>query len=113
MTVPLSPHPGNLDPLVSQRFLRGPIPLAWLTAAAKLPGKSLHAGIAVWVMADVQNSRVIPLTNVMAVLFGLDRNAKYRALYWLEEAGLVRVARRLGRSPQVTLLHPGHDDDPP
>lgn len=27
-------------------FLKGPIPLAWLETAASLPGKSLHAGLA-------------------------------------------------------------------
>jgi hypothetical protein len=38
--------------------------------------------------------------------FGLDRNAKYRALTWLEDAGLVSVERKLGRAPVVTILSP-------
>jgi hypothetical protein len=28
-------------------FLKGPIPLTWLSAAARLPGKALHVGL--WV----------------------------------------------------------------
>ena len=29
-------------------FLRGPIPLDWLSAAAQLPGKTLNVGVALW-----------------------------------------------------------------
>jgi hypothetical protein len=46
----------------------------------------------------------VALSNVALQQFGLTRNAKYRALGWLEEAGLVRVDRKLGRSPLVTIL---------
>src|SRR3954452_4212832 len=31
-----------------ERFLHGPVPLPWLEAAARLPGKSLHTGVALW-----------------------------------------------------------------
>ena len=84
-------------------FLKGPIPLDWLSAAARLPGKSLHVGIALWFMGGLTKSRVVPLSNITSLRFGLDRNAKYRALAWLEEAGLVAVERKLGRAPIVTL----------
>jgi hypothetical protein len=46
------------------------------------------------------------LSNVSGHRFGLDRNAKYRALAWLERAGLVTVERKLGRAPVVTILPP-------
>jgi DNA-binding transcriptional ArsR family regulator len=46
----------------------------------------------------------VELSNIATLEFGLDRNAKYRTLAWLERAGLVRVERRRGRSPVVTLL---------
>ena len=86
-----------------QRFLRGPIPLDWLSAAAELPGKSLHVGIAVWLEAGLRNSAVVPLSNLTGRYFGLDRNAKYRGLDWLEQAGLISVERKLGRAPIVTI----------
>lgn len=86
------------------RFLKGPIPLVWLEAAARLPGKSLHAGVALWYAAGLTRSASVPLSNVAGDRFGLDRNAKYRALAWLEGAGLVRVERKLGRAPVVTLV---------
>jgi DNA-binding transcriptional ArsR family regulator len=87
-----------------ERFLKGPIPLLWLEEAARLPGKSLHAGIALWYAAGLTKSASVPLSNIAGLHFGLDRNAKYRALKWLEGAGLVRVERKLGRAPIVTIL---------
>ena len=86
-----------------ERFLRGPIPLHWLSIAARLPGKTLHAGLAIWLEAGMRNSAVVPLSNVTGQRLGLDRNAKYRALSWLEEAGLITVERKLGRAPIVTI----------
>ena len=86
-----------------QRFLRGPIPLDWLSAAAALPGRSLHVGVALWLEAGLRNSAVVPLSNLTGRYFGLDRNAKYRGLEWLEQAGLISVERKLGRAPMVTL----------
>jgi DNA-binding transcriptional ArsR family regulator len=84
--------------------LQGLIPFSWLAAAARLPGKSLHAGVALWYAACPQTSGVVPLSNIAAHMFGLDRNAKYRALDWLERAGLIKVERKLGRAPMVTIL---------
>lgn len=85
-------------------FLKGPVPLAWLEAAARLPGRSLHAGLALWYAAGLTRSATVALSNISGVRFGLDRNAKYRALEWLEGAGLVKVERMLGRAPVVTIV---------
>jgi hypothetical protein len=92
-----------VQPELTREYLRGPIPLDWLSTAARLPGKSLHVGIALWFMSELQKSRVVPLSNLTSLCFGLDRNAKYRALAWLEEASLVAVERKLGRTPIVTI----------
>jgi len=81
----------------------GPIPLSWLSSAAQLPGKSLHVAVALWFLRGLQDTPVVTLSNVMSERFGLDRNAKYRGLGWLEEAGLVSVSRKCGRSPMVTI----------
>ena len=89
--------------------LQGPVPSDWLAAAARLPGKSLHVGLALWQAAGLQNRQTVLLSNTDVHRFGLDRNAKYRALNWLEEAGLVAVERKQGQSPRVTLLHQGTD----
>ena len=96
-----------------ERFLKGPIPLAWLETAARLPGRSLHAGVALWYAAGLTRSISVPLSNISGQRFGLDRNAKYRALSWLEKAGLIVVERKLGRAPVVTLVVPAPAPPPP
>ena len=88
---------------IGERFLRGPIPLDWLTVAAQLPVKSLHVGVALWFEAGLRKAAVVPLSNVTGRLFGLDRNSKYRGLDWLAGAGLITVERKLGRAPVVTI----------
>ena len=80
---------------------------AWLVEAARLPGKSLHLATVLQSLARAQSTRQVELSNLVCQEFGLTRNAKYRALGWLEEANLVRVARKLGRSPLVTILGEG------
>ena len=47
------------------------------------------------------------LNNILCLRFGVDRNAKYRALVSLEGAGLIVVKRKRGRSPLVTILNEG------
>jgi hypothetical protein len=71
----------------------------WLTEAAQLPGKSLHLALALWFTASTEQPRQMELGNLASLKFGLERNAKYRALHWLEKAHLVRVERRMGRPP--------------
>jgi hypothetical protein len=99
-------EPGPPRPVKGEAFLKGPIPLSWLEQAAQLPGKSLHAAVALWYAAGLARSRSVALSNRSGRRFGLDRNAKYRALGWLEKASLITVERRLGSSPLVTLLSP-------
>ena len=103
-----------MDPLLladRRQNLKGPIPLDWLSAAARLPGKCLHVGIALWFVRGLERSGVVALSNLTALRFGLDRNAKYRALAWLEQAGLIAVERKLGRAPMVTILTRGDVHD--
>jgi DNA-binding transcriptional ArsR family regulator len=78
----------------------------WLSAAARLPGKSFLVVVALCLAAERNQSRVVSLSNVAVQHLGLDRSAKYRALAWLEQAGLIAVQRKLGRPPIITLLDP-------
>jgi hypothetical protein len=86
-----------------ERVLKGTVPLAWLETAAKLPGRSLHVGLLLWYEAGVSRSGAVHLSNILCLRFGIDRNAKYRALRSLEGARLVSVQRKLGRSPLVII----------
>ena len=87
-----------------QRFLKGPIPWAWLRGAARFPGKALHVAIALWFTAGLTRRRVIQLSPSTLRMLGVERNAARRGLLALEKAGLVHVERRSCRSPIVTLL---------
>jgi hypothetical protein len=87
-----------------ERFLHGRVPLSWFKAAARLPGRSLHVGMVLWYAAGLSGSVSVHLSNTLCLHFGLDRNAKYRALRSLGEAKLVAVRRKPGRSPLVTIL---------
>lgn len=86
------------------RFLKGPVPLDWLAAAARLPGRALHVGIVVWFRAGLTRNRSVRLSRAQLVPFGVDRFAMRRALAALEAAKLLSVTRASGRSPVVTLL---------
>ena len=86
-------------------FLKGPIPLAWLQAASKLPGKSLHVGVALWYISGLTKSKTVTLSNPLLKSLGVDRKAKARCLKSMERAGLVAVMSTAGRNPVVTLLN--------
>lgn len=90
---------------VAGRFLRGPIPWAWLITAARLPGRALHVGIVLWHLAwrtgDMKVS--LSLTRTAKEL-ECDRSSGSRALSALERAGLVTVKRRNGRNVEVEIV---------
>ncbi len=87
-------------------FVRGPIPWAWLTAAARLPGCALHVGIVLWLESGFRTSAVVALSQQRLRDLGVDRYAGYRGLLRLEQADLVDVRRRPGRLAVVTLRRP-------
>lgn len=47
------------------RFVKGPIPLNWVQAAANLPGKSVHVAIVLWFLAGIKKSQTVKLTQVL------------------------------------------------
>ena len=52
----------------------------WLALAARLPGKSLHLATVLQSLAKVAEHKQVVLSNLVCQEFGIDRNAKYRAL---------------------------------
>ena len=86
-------------------FLKGPIPLDWLTRAARLPGGSpLAVALAIWFQSGRRGSNTITLTSQICERFGVNRKAKYRGLRLLERDGLINVERRPQRNPVITLI---------
>ncbi len=110
----------QISPLVStgkaprhqpgEHFLRGPIPMKWLSAASSASGRGsgLKVALAIWYLSGLNGqSHTVKLQTAALRNLGVDRHAAYRGLKALEEAGLVRVQRHPGRTPVVTLLESG------
>ena len=85
-------------------FLRGPIPLDWLGAAAALPGKTLHVGIALWWLHGMARGKPFKLTQKALRTLNVERDAASAALVRLELAGLIRVVRKAGQRPTVSMV---------
>jgi hypothetical protein len=86
------------------RFLKGPIPMAWLAKAAKLPGHALHVALAIRHQSDLEGNTTVALRNKHCKVFGVDRDTKRRGLAALEATGLVLVNRKPRRNPIVTIV---------
>ena len=85
-------------------FLCPKIPLSWMQRTCRLPGRVLHVVIVILHLKNLQKTEQVRFSYPMAMQFGLNRYAVYRGLKALEEAGLIRVIRRKGSSPRITLF---------
>jgi hypothetical protein len=99
-----SPSGSYIDAQMSVPFLKGPIPMAWLNAAAKLPGKTLNVGIAIWWLAGMSKTSAFKITSKALDQLGVSRDAASDALKRLEESGLILVKRSPGQRPTVQIL---------
>ena len=88
-----------------QEFIKGPLPLPWMIAATALPGKyPLAVALVVRFRAGLEKTGTeLRLTSKMLEQFGINRQAGYRALSVLDEAGLVTVGRKPVRCPLVSI----------
>lgn len=85
-------------------FIKGPLPLDWMQAAARMPGRTLQVALVLWYLVGLKKSDTVRLSSEHLDLVGVSRDAKYDALQRLSAAGLVTVDQRPGRSPVVTLV---------
>ena len=86
-----------------ERFLKGPIPLSDIAAAARLPGKSLALFLAVRHQTDLTSRPIITLPAGLLTQLGITRSAKARCLKSLEQAGLVEVEQAKGKAARIQL----------
>ncbi len=90
---------------VGEKFLKGPIPWAWILKAGCIPGKALHVAIYIWHLAGINGVRTVSINlSQFNANWGFDRSTASKALKALELAKLVKVIRSPGKKPQVTLL---------
>lgn len=85
-------------------FLRGPIPLAWLSRAANLPGKTLNVAVALWWCNGMAKGKPFKLTKTALRNLNVERDAASTGLTRLEEAGLIQIERQSGQRPIISIL---------
>lgn len=103
---PVRVRPHNRPPrhVAGQKFLKGPIPWAWLVTAIALPGRALAVGLVVWFEAGCKKSQTVSVTLSRLGRAGLAEGVARRGLRALERAGLIAIGRPRGRGLQVTIL---------
>lgn len=89
---------------ISDPFLKGPIPLNWLTIAAQLPGKTLNVALAIRWLSGMNPRSHIKLTRKALALFHVSSDATFDGLKRLESKGLIRVQRFPGKRPLIEVL---------
>lgn len=93
---------------LKEKFLKGPIPLSQISLAAKLPGKSLHVAIIIWIFDSIHKGEQFKLQTSMLEALGVKRNSAYRAIKHLENSGAITVVRHRGRLPLIKLIMRGN-----
>ena len=89
-----------------ERFLKGPIPIREIAAAARLPGKALALLLAINHQTDLTGKVTVTLPASLLANLGISRDAKARGLKLLERVGLVSVVRSKGRAARIQLHKP-------
>ena len=96
------------------QFIRGPLPLKWFQKASTISRTAAVVGLIIWRIAyqsklwgyDSQRrtSGHIKVTNHNCKKWGVCGNSKNSALRLMEEAGLIRLDLKRGRSPIVQII---------
>ena len=90
---------------IDGEFLKGPIPMDWLSEASRLSGKApLAVALAIWFQSGRKKNKTVKLTNETLDRLNVKRKAKYAGLAALEEAKLIKVDQKRGKNPVVTIL---------
>lgn len=111
-SMPISDGRGLKTAILPRRttepFLRGPIPLWWLTKATSCGGAALAAGLCLWFMRGVTKSNdPIKASRSVRRKLGLSADQMRRGLRALKEAGLVEfVTGGRGRCAVVSISCP-------
>ena len=92
---------------VRGKFIAGPVDVAWLAQARQLGVSALWVGLGLWYLRGLKRSDSFIVSNIMMQEWGVQADAKARALRKLEMAGLIAVERKGRRSPRVTLVIQG------
>jgi len=97
-------HRGRRPSPIRDKFIAGPIDVPWVCHASRLGVTALLVGLALWHIKGLRRSNSFTFSNLIVEAWGIQPDAKSRALRKLEKAGLITVERKGKRSPRVTLI---------
>jgi hypothetical protein len=89
---------------IRDKVIAGPIDVSWVCRASRLGVKALFVGLALWHLKGLRRDDSFLVSNLVLREWGIQPDAKARALRKLEKAGLIAVERRAKCSPLVTLV---------
>lgn len=92
------------DNPIKKKFLKGPIPLDWLTSAAQLPGKAINVGIALWWLDGMSKTGILKLTRQSQLALNISKDAERDGLRRLQRAGLIELTTRPGQRHNVRIV---------
>ena len=97
-----------------KEFIRGPLPLMWFQRASTISRTAGVVGMIIWKIeyqkklwgydSQRMTSGHIKVTNHKCKKWGVCGNSKNAALRLMEEAGLIRLDLKRGRSPIVQII---------
>jgi hypothetical protein len=86
------------------KFVKGPIPLAWLDKALLMGGRALNVALAIQYQVGLKKNKTVTLPRTTTRLFRVTRHNVWRALKRMEEAHMIFVLRRKGKLSHITVL---------
>lgn len=92
------------DNPIKKKFLKGPIPLDWLTAAAQLPGKAINVGITLWWLDGMSKTGILKLTRQAQLALNISKDAERDGLRRLQKAGLIELTTRSGQRHSIRIV---------
>jgi hypothetical protein len=101
-----NPSKACAKPLQKERYKHflASIPLEWISRAAVLPGRALHAAVAIRHLSALQKTPTVKMQRGVREQFGLTPDTYNLALRKLVAAGLVEVRRSNGQAHTVTII---------
>ena len=97
-----------------KEYVRGPLPLKWFQRASTISRTAAVVGMIIWRDAyqkklwgygsQRRTSGHIKVTTQNCMKWGVCGNSKNTALRLMEEAGLIRLDLKRGRSPLVQII---------
>jgi hypothetical protein len=87
-------------------FIHREISLTWFKALSQCGGACVQTGIVLRYWLFLNKSDKISVSSRRFEEFGISKFQKLRALRKLEEQGLIKVERRPGANPEVTVVDP-------